>query len=425
MNSIEDDSSIDRKTEKIRYDSLDILRGLSMFLLLINHSFIYLGKSSENDSLSTFLLSDGFTLIFSASTFLTVSGISNGISHLNREKNNNPQSFYFYFIRGIILIILAIYISWIGGSITKTSEYFNFDVLYLFGLLSLMLPLFTSFNNSSLISFSILIIICTPLIRRQNDFLIPWGGIENNELISNLTGINLWAHPKGEYHWNKNFKSIFEGAMFKGYFSIFPYSCFFLIGIYFSRHFLNENFELKFFQYNLFGFFLIILSFFFAIIGGKIPYSVENSHSWYGTPFIYFPTSFSHLLCQMGSTIIILNIFHKIFDKKFYQNLFLNGIRLTGKFSLTIYVFSLTIIYSTIFIIHLINKKPVDQLYNNLLPGFFPLIYGLICWIFLILIYLPICLKYNGIGTLEHLIVLLQNLKKNKLENEIIKCSIL
>ena len=209
-----------------RYDSLDIFRGFCIFFMIFNHSFLYLGGHNE-DNLISFLIIDGLTCFFSAATFLTIAGISNGISLLNRSKNNNPTPYKHYFIRGIFMILFGLYVSGIGALVSETSQFFNYDILYLMGFISFIIPLLNYYSNEALISISIFIAICTPLIRRDSDFIKRWSPIEDIQYITKIFKIPIWATCQGEYLWEKDFQSIFEGLMYFGYFPIFPFLYFF------------------------------------------------------------------------------------------------------------------------------------------------------------------------------------------------------
>ena len=392
-----------------RYDSLDIFRGLCIFFMIFNHSFLYLGGHHENNLLS-FLIIDGLTCFFSAATFLTIAGISNGISLLNRSTNNNPTPYIRYIIRGIFMISLGLYVSGAGVLVSQTSQYFNYDILYLMGFISFIIPLLNYYSDTALISMSVFIAICTPLIRRDSGFMDRWSPIEDIPYITKIFKIPIWATCQGEYLWEKDFQSIFEGLMYFGYFPIFPFLIFFIIGIYFSRKLFNNEFDKSSNNFLIFGTIFMIMGFILSFIGGSIKNSVQNLHAWYGTPLNYYPISFSHLICEIGSVFIFIVIFHKIFDSKFYENFFLNSIRITGKFSLSFYCYSYTIIYGTSYVYHLITQTPLEDVYCNLLPGLWPIAFALCCWSFLSFIFMTISIKFKGVGTLEHLLGILQKI---------------
>ena len=412
-----------------RYDSLDVFRGLCIFFMIFNHSFLFLSNSTENDLIS-FLIIDGLTIFFSASSFLTIAGISNGLSMLNRAKNKNPTTYKHYFLRGVFMIFFGLYLCFIGQIVSGKSEYFNMDILYLTGFISFILPLLNCFSNEALISTSVFIAICTPLIRRDTTFNIRWKGIEEIQFITKVFKNPFWATFKGGYTWNKDIESVFEGLIYFGYFPIFPFSIFFLIGIYISRKLFNNEFKENINFFLFIGFLFLIFGLTLGVVGGLIKNSLSNLHKWYASVLIYYPVSFSHLMCQVGSILIFIVVFHQIFDSKYYDFFFLKYIRITGQFSLTYYCYSYTIIYGTCYIYHLITSIPLKNIYSNLLKGHWPIAYAFCCWSFLSFIFMPICLKYDGVGTLEHLLGLSQNLGSNKNDlvvssNSVIKKSIL
>ena len=396
--------------ESRRFDSLDMLRGFCIFFMIFNHSFIYLGGHAA-EGVFGFIMIEGFTWLVSASTFLTVAGMANGFSAIKREKTGNPLPYLRYLVRGIYLIVLALYVSGAGSLVSETSEFFNYDILYIMGFIALAIPVINSFNNQALFTVSAILIICTPLIRRQSNFLEPWSGVEGIDLVNNVTGIHFWATCGGEFHWTKDFRSFFEGGVYAGFFPIFPYAAFFLIGIYLARQLDNGELDKNTGFYVVFGSATVLIGIILAIIGGTIKGSVENSHAWFGTPLIYYPVSFSHLICQLGSLFIMIVIFHKIFDSNSINNFFVDAIRITGRFSLSFYVYSYTFIYGTVYISHLISGKPLEEVYGSLIPGFWPALYAISCWALLSFVLIPLSLKFGGIGTLEHLMGVAQGEK--------------
>ena len=94
---------------KKHYFSLDFLRGLGIFMVLVLHTAFYFYKDIydvdlENPSLIITLI--GFLLMF-AGLFAMISGVSHTVSylnHLDEKKNNRTQ---YMMISGILLLIIA------------------------------------------------------------------------------------------------------------------------------------------------------------------------------------------------------------------------------------------------------------------------------------------------------------------------------
>ena len=401
-NIIEDVENKEQQPKFQRMDSLDLLRGFCIFGMIFNHSFLYLEGHGVSNFFD-FLIVEFLTCFLSAATFLVVSGMSSGLSSIKRKSEKKELSFFQYCIRGLFIILMGVFISLTG--FYGKYNLFNFDILYLMGCISITTPIITDFTPNSLLFCCAIFLLVSPFMRRDPNFLPPWGQIEPLEMISKIFKIDIWCVPELDYLWNLTLRAVFEGGLYNGFFPIFPYASYYFIGVYLSKISHSGQFEEKKTKHLILGGSLIVIGFILAIIGGI---QKNPIHSTFASPFSYYPVSFSHSIVQAGSVFFAIIIFHSIFDQKdSINNFFINAIRNTGKNSLTFYVYSIFITFMCVHVKVWTTGKNIDDVFP-VISGFWVYLFAIGLWGALSFILIPISQKYNGIGTLEHLLRLVQ-----------------
>ena len=391
------------KKEFKRYDSIDILRGFSMLSIIFIHVFYYLTKESDYNFIS-FFFQDGICLIVGASTFLTISGVANGFSYIKNKELKKEDLKRKIFGRGLFVLFVGIVLSLMGGG---SKELFNIDILYLFSIITFLFPILWTQQISSLLILSFVIILVTPYMRRQSNFLDSWGGnFESIELTDNIFNISFFYIPSREYQWNYSFKSIFEGYLFHGLFPIFPFIFYVITGVIIAKQFENGSFEDFVPKYIIVSVIIIPLGFILSIIGGSLNESPLTS---FIGPLVYYPLSIPHLLINSGFNLLLIIFFHKYFDNDTYDNFLINALRTSGRYSLSLYFYHFCIIYLTIFTVT--KFKNTESEAHNIFSSFISFFVAIIIWSFLVFILIPIFQYFGGYGSLEQIMAFIQNNK--------------
>ena len=392
----------EKKPEVYEFDSLDMFRGMILFAIMILHAFSHLAIRDDYDLLF-FIFKDVIGIFLTGPAFLFVAGVTNGIYAINNKDFKRKGSIRKIIVRGIFLLVVAIVNSRFTGSI----DLFNMDILYILAVLALIFPILWDLTIPLTVLFMILVLIVTPILRKDKGFLNAWGGgLTEISFITNTLKIPFYDTPKGEYHWDYSLLSIYNGIVYKGMFPFFPYIYFALIGLIVAKQLESGTFEKYLKYYLIAGIILLPGGLLIAIFGAKYNYDAFTS---YIGPYVAVPVSMSHLVSNTGANFLIFIICHKIFDSKKIENWFTNAIRKTGKYSLSCYLYHFMIIYA----IEAIAAKLRGTIseFHHILSTHGAVILGIGIWIFLIFFCLPISLKFNEIGTLEHLIHSLQQIE--------------
>lgn len=388
-----------------RYDSLDMFRGFSIMAMFLCHFTLYLSYWPEEIDWGTFIITYALDWVISASSFLTISGASNGISAKKAEILNTRNPWLYSIIRAVMLYLVATFLSFYYDF---KEAMFDTDILFLMSVMTLIYPFARNFSDGALLTIIIIVSYATPIMRRASNFLEPWGNTVNPlEPMSTQMKLPLIQECNVSYLWPGTFSTVVSGQIFEGKFVLFPHGCFGLLGLIIGHQLGNGTFDSYMKVYAIVGTVLIIAGGLFSYIGAK---KNLNPVTEFLSPLLYYPVSFSHYILEMGATIVELVLCHKYFDFEKIENWFFEAVRLTGQFSLSYYTYHYMIIFGITHIKEWI--KGTDYEVNNIMEWYYCIPLAIVVWVVFSFALFPLIKKNKGIGSVEHLIGLVLNLAK-------------
>ena len=357
------------------------------------HCFEFLGKPG-NENFVAFICKEGLDWLFSAATFVMCSGLSNSFSYNRSLVIPKPSPIFAIICRAVFITLDAIIIS----LMCNTESLFEIDILYMMGLITLIYPILRKVPTLGIILFIIFCAVIMPLSRQSPDYMNTWGkGYTKPDYLKTVSK-PIIIIPKEVFIWNRTLYGLWRAYLIEGTFPLIANIGFGCLGLVFGNQIVSGTFD----SYKIL---YIVIGVIFEGCGwGIAAWGVKREglpHSDYISPLCYYPLSISHWFCDIGSCMLLLMLFHFLFDIKKIDNVVIKFFRLAGQSSLTVYTYSYTIIYIIIAIVGRIRKEDV---FENCFDFPYPLIIALLIIIFLTIL-LFVSKKYNGIGTLEHLLV--------------------
>ena len=371
---------------KKRIESIDIIKGLVMVIMALDHvrdyfhSSAYIFSPTDPEKTTLILFFTRFITHFCAPTFSFLAGISAYI--IGKRKTKNELSIYLI-KRGIWLVCVELVIinfAWFFDIHFRTIV---FGVIWSLGISMIFLAGLIHMPRNYLLIFSLIVIAGHNLLDTiQFSGNIVWAIVHNSEVIKI----------------NEN------TSLVTGY-TIIPWIAVMSLGYYFGDFYKQQDDVIKREKtFNTIGFCLIglfLILRFTNLYGDKMPYinygSVSKNIISFLNPSKY-PPSLLYLLMTLGVAFLLLaNIEgrkHKIMS--FFSTF--------GKVPLFYYIIHIYVIHiSAIFI-----SKMAGFNYGNILPAWGPdfvpdylkgygysLFVVYIVWIFVVLLIYPICLFYN------------------------------
>lgn len=370
-----------------RFDSIDVMRALAIIFMIICHFIIYL-SSPEGNHPWIYLFANHIIGDFAAPIFVFLVGMSQAISLSKQSKSERllDASGIRMIKRGLFIILFGLISSVL---IFGPTCLFDWDILPFIGFSLIVLFFLRKTPLRILLFISLIAIILAPTLRELSGYAYYWGGPIKE--VSSLAKVfpGFLFDPIAEYNSNFVFNDVIKGFFVNGFFPIFPWIAFPLIGYALGQTNLTGNktgwFDRK---SGLLGIFLIITGF-----GGAIYASNNHLNNTAITSLSFYPDSTTLLLIQLGVCFSLFYTCRQCFDNSLKESGFIKYFRLLSKYSLTIYVFQDILIFWPIWIMGWLSGD-INKYYCNAISAPTALLFSIIT---LVLFY-PLLYQWNEKG---------------------------
>ncbi|MBF0217811.1 MAG: DUF1624 domain-containing protein [Candidatus Omnitrophica bacterium] len=374
------------KPAKKRYDSIDVMRAIAIISMVICHFVIYL--SSVNGAYPwLYLFANHIVGDFAAPIFVFLVGVSQAVSLGKR-----PDGGKFFDRAGVRVIKRGLFImaiSFVFSVMTYGPAYvFEWDVLPFIGFSLIVLFLTRKVPVWGLLIAAFLSVIAAPGLRAWSGYSAFWGDIANVPGIQDvLPGFLL--DPLTEYEADFVFGNIVKGFFFNGYFPVFPWIAFPLVGYVIGKTNLAGE------KIGWFDAKASVLGLLLAVQGLAAAYyaserGLNDVISGFIAPLSFYPDSTTLLSVQLGVCFLLFSFCRAIFDKAPKDNIITGYCRLLSKYSLTIYVFHYIVILWPVWIMGAI-KGDIKIYYQNAVSV--PI--ALLSAVILLLLFKPVFWRWN------------------------------
>jgi uncharacterized membrane protein len=152
---------------RYRVNSIDVLRGIIMLIMALDHTRDYFHGSSLNptDPAQPALFLTRWITHFCAPTFLFLSGVSAYIASLKRSKN---EASLFLISRGLWLIFIEIFVVTFGILFNPYYNLIAFQVIWAIGASMILLGIVSRISKQLVLVVGIIILMCHNLLDAGN-----------------------------------------------------------------------------------------------------------------------------------------------------------------------------------------------------------------------------------------------------------------
>jgi len=390
-------------TDRFRVNSIDILRGIIMVIMALDHTrdFFHraiVGDGSEVATGPTDLATTTPALFFTrwithfcAPLFVFLAGTS---AYFMGQKKTRRELSVFLIKRGFWLVIVEIVIITLGWTFNPLFNVIILQVIWAIGISMILLGL--------IIWLPFTVILALGLIIVFGHNLLDYPSINQG-----LKG-GFWADLL--YFSNFSVYNIDESHLVFIVYAFIPWTGVMMLGYCFGKLYSPAFNPVR--RKNIILYLGISLSFLFLLLrfinqyGDPVPWSVQPRESIF--TFLSFinlnkyPPSLNFLLMTIGPGLIILALLEGL------KSRFTEFFRVYGRVPMFYYILHFYIIHTMVVIVFFAQGYSTDQIVtpNNpflFRPGDFG--FGLLgvyaVWIFVVLILYPLCKKYDRYKTMH------------------------
>jgi uncharacterized membrane protein len=392
------EKSPDVLTAKPRIASIDIMRGIVMVIMALDHArdfyhadaFVF--SPTDLEKTTPFLFLTRFITHFCAPTFVLLAGTSVRIS---QQRKSKKELSYFLLSRGLWLILLELTVIRFSVLFQFYYDIVLFQVIWAIGFSMVLLAGIIHLPFRAILMLGLVITFghdVLNLIQLQpgDPFLIPWTFIHQVSFTEVFQGtFALVAYPFLPW----------LGILLLGY----------CLGEWYQKGFDADTRKKVLLRTGIVAIALFVFLRFFNLYGDPSSWSVQKDSVYTFLSFINvtkYPVSLQYTLLTLGPVLIILSWIEKVNSEGF------RPFAIIGRVPLFYYILHFYLLHIVALALYMIRTgkglSEIDFHYNatfgGLPPGYgFPLVAAYIAWICVVLILYPACRWYNNYkGTHKH-----------------------
>lgn len=291
--------------QKKRIDSIDVLRGIVMVIMALDHTRDFLTNidydPTDLTKASTALFLTRFITHFCAATFVFLAG-TGAFLYLSRGKTKN-QAARFLLTRGLWLIILEVTVIRVGWDMALNFNFITLQVIWAIGISMIVLSALIYLPVRVIGAIGLLLIFGHDLFDKISPAYFNHTGAIVWEFLHVQSTLNYGSH----YHLLIYYPLIpWVGVMAAGY----------SFGTIFKLEAAKRQILLRIIGFSAIALFVIIRA--FNIYGDPGSWSTQGA--WYRTVLSFidihkYPPSLDYLLITLGPAILLLSVLEKVQNK--------------------------------------------------------------------------------------------------------------
>ena len=384
---------METQTVQKRILSIDILRGIVMVLMALDHVRDYFHITAWTDdplNLETTTPALFFTRYithFCAPTFVFLSGVSIYLQSLRKTKSELSA---FLMKRGLWLMFVEVFIISLAWSYNPSYNFFFLQVIWVIGVSMFLIGVLIHTSYKFILALGLLFVLGHNLL----DFVEAAKDYKPTFLWDLLHHGNFAVHNLWGTHSAILFYPIipWSGLMMLGY----------CAGIFFTSKYSKEQ-RAKILTRIGGGLLLLFVALrFINVYGNPIVWSVQKTNFYTFLSFINvhkYPPSLMYMCVTIGIALLALVLLEKV------ENRFTRTISIFGRTAFFYYILHLYLIHLFATLHFYFNghsvKESIDHIQNYVwyfnIPGEgYGLLGVYIIWIVVILILFPLCKKYDN-----------------------------
>jgi len=350
-----------------RIISIDVLRGFSLTGMVICHFMLEYGDAHAPESLLYFIM-DHALGDFGAAWFLLLVGVSQVVSGDRKKEISEIDLMKKAFLRGAYVFTAGLLMAALAWG---PKNMWNWDILTLIGSAYIVLYFCRFLPSWAILLMAAVIAFMSPWLRGIVDFAADWsGGFIQTPVISDyLPGILV--DPVSEYEPSWRLPEMIRGFFLSGFFPIFPWLVFPLIGFVIGRRIVAKQMKRDLPFLLIIGSVLIFLAFTAAYASLFRPGSSHVTD--YIAPFSLFPNSNTMVYLQVGQALVLFATMYYYYDGRDTvprTGVFATWFKRMSRHSLTIYFIHYPLITLPLWITYLFTGRYPESDFMGALPAF-------------------------------------------------------
>ncbi len=380
--------------EKPRIASVDLMRGIVMVIMALDHArdyfhadaFVYDPTDLEQTTPAVFFTR--FITHFCAPTFVLLAGTA---ARISQQRKTKKELSGFLFTRGLWLILLEVTIVRFGMLFQLHYDVTIFQVIWAIGFGMVLLALAIRLPFEVVLGLGLIITfghdaLTAITLGAADPFVILWTFTHQPNLIELIPGASGFvAYP---------FLPWF-GILLLGY----------CMGEWFTKGFSPEKRRSLLLRVGITAIVLFLVLRYFNLYGDPSPWSAQKNTLYTLLSFLNvtkYPASLQYALITLGPVLIALSLLEKVRVSTAHP------LVVFGRVPLFYYVLHFYLLHLGALLLYMINTgSSVAQMDFHFMAGFgglpvgygYPLIAGYIAWITVVLILYPVCYAYNRYKT--------------------------
>ena len=381
-------------TEKPRIASIDIMRGIVMVIMALDHArdffhadaFVYDPLNLERTT--PFLFFTRFITHFCAPTFVLLAGTAVRISEQRKTKN---EISWFLFSRGLWLILLEVTVVRFGIFFNLYYDVTAFQVIWAIGFCMVLLAAIVRLPFNAIVALGLLITFGHDMLHAitlgpDDPYVVLWTFVHQFNFVELAPGISAFV-PYPFLPW--------LGILLVGY----------CLGEWFRRGFDPSTRKKLLLRTGIAAIVLFVVLRAFNLYGDPASWSQQKNAVYTFLSFLNvtkYPVSLQYTLLTVGPVLIILSALEKVNIGA------LRPFGVIGRVPLFYYILHFYLLHLGAIILLMIRTgkslSDIDFHFNagfgGITPGDgYPLIGAYIAWISVVLFLYPFCYWYNNYKT--------------------------
>jgi uncharacterized membrane protein len=384
-------------TEKPRITSIDIMRGIVMVIMALDHArdffhaeaFVF--DPTDLNKTTAFLFLTRFITHFCAPTFVLLAGTAVFIS---QQRKSKKQMSYFLLTRGLWLVLLEVTVVRFSMLFQLHYDVSVFQVIWAIGFSMVLLAGVIHLPFKAIFVLGLIIVfghdfLHAITLQSGDPFLIAWTFIHQANFVEVFPGKFAFV-PYPFLPW--------FGIMLLGY----------CLGRWYTGGFDSRRRKKLLLRTGIFALALFVLLRFFNFYGDPASWSPQEDVVFTFLSFINvtkYPVSLQYTLLTLGPVLVILSWLEKGRPQA------LRPFVAIGRVPLFYYILHFYLLHSAALILYMIRSgKGLSEIDFHFNAGFgglprgdgYPLIGAYIAWITVVLILYPLCRWYNSYKSTHH-----------------------
>ncbi|MEP7194969.1 MAG: heparan-alpha-glucosaminide N-acetyltransferase domain-containing protein [Saprospiraceae bacterium] len=375
-----------------RIDSIDVLRGIAMIVMALDHVRDYFHISANVDdplnlaTTSPALFATRWITHFCAPIFIFLSGTS---IYLQSLKKSKKELSLFLIKRGLWLVIVEFALVTLAWTFNPFYNVFIFQVIWTIGISMILLGVLIYIPYSFILGLG-LILVCGHNILDHFEASANYSSNFVKDILHHgfFTPYEIW---KNHYALIVYAFPVWTGVMMLGY-------CF---GIFFTNKFTKEARQKVFIRMGIGLLIIFVAMRYFNLYGDPSGWTSQKNYLFTFLSFINldkYPPSLLYLFITIGPSIILLGYLEDV------KNWATKPLQIFGRTAIFYYVLHIYLIHILATIAYFARGHSFSEVGNT---GNFPFLfvvpgegYGLeivyLIWVLLILLIYPLCKWYDG-----------------------------